>query len=791
MSIFNLFNFSSNDCNKALSANTYLNFNIYSEVSRYCSTTFSSAFSYNFNRIYQESCNQNYTTSNYNSLFDSCFSTSLRSNCTANEAEKIISDFSLSITSIIQRHWGDRDKTIQCIKDVSPNETTCNLITNYYSRIVNSGRYSCTQSSIALGVFSKSCFGSLIICGSVDLEYYKKNCHKEKIWCDGELDHLIDSLKDKFDRAKCEKSPLVIDLNGDGIKTTSLSSSNVHFDMNNNGFAEKTGWISTSDGFLVIDKNHNGTIDNGSELFGNYSDSTSENGFEALSNYDTNHDGKINIFDSSYYSIKVWQDKNSNGITDDGELYSLASLGIKSINTNYTETNIDSNGNTIKQTSTITKFGGQSLDIADVWFDTDDIRTINTSINVTDTSILALPEIDGFGTVSSLQQAMQVDTTGQLKSLVESFKNAQSLQEKYALINDIVFSWAGTFNLDPNSLIANNGQNYIGDARIVYTLEKFLDDDYKGYACDSDIQDSDNPNTKSAKTLKIAYGELLNYTFGKLLSQTSSSSLIDAINVTWDTCENTCKVDTSKLIEKINSLYCQNKEKTIQSVYELGSALSSLGSTGDKALAQLKNWASSITDTDLSFSVQNMTLNPIYGSNTSETINSNNLINTLVYGLDGNDTINGSLGNDMIFGGAGNDRINDVFGDDYLNGGAGNDTYIFTTKSGHDVIEDNAGTDQILLTDKNPSRIWFEHKNNDLVVSIIGMDTSMTIKNWYTSSENHIESFKALDGSVLLDSQVQNLVDAMASLTPPAVGQTVLSADYQNQLSAVIAANWH
>ena len=76
------------------------------------------------------------------------------------------------------------------------------------------------------------------------------------------------------------------------------------------------------------------------------------------------------------------------------------------------------------------------------------------------------------------------------------------------------------------------------------------------------------------------------------------------------------------------------------------------------------------------------------------------------------------------------------------------------------------------------------------VISIIGTESKLTIEDWYSSSSNHIESFKSKDGKILLDSQVQNLVNAMASLTPPAAGQTTLPQSYQDQLAPVLAANW-
>jgi len=148
------------------------------------------------------------------------------------------------------------------------------------------------------------------------------------------LSSLIDSLLSFFHTAETTRSPLVLDLNGDGVITTSQSGG-VHFDNDGNGFSELTGWIDSNDGLLVIDKNNNGKIDNGNELFGNNTlladGSTATNGFLALATYDTNKDGKIDASDTQFSDLRVWKDSNSNGKTDSGELYTLSDFNIKSI----------------------------------------------------------------------------------------------------------------------------------------------------------------------------------------------------------------------------------------------------------------------------------------------------------------------------------------------------------------------------------------------------------------------------------------------------------------------------
>ncbi|MDY3205838.1 MAG: calcium-binding protein, partial [Arcobacter sp.] len=133
-------------------------------------------------------------------------------------------------------------------------------------------------------------------------------------------------------------SPLVLDLNGNGINSTRLNESSVYFDMDGDGFKERTAWVENGDGLLVLDKNANGTIDNGSELFGNFTaladGNNADDGFSALLQHDENKDGKIDKNDAIYNKLNVWVDANQDGITDAGELKSLEQAGVASVNLN-------------------------------------------------------------------------------------------------------------------------------------------------------------------------------------------------------------------------------------------------------------------------------------------------------------------------------------------------------------------------------------------------------------------------------------------------------------------------
>lgn len=159
--------------------------------------------------------------------------------------------------------------------------------------------------------------------------------------------------------------------------------------------------------------------------------------------------------------------------------------------------------------------------------------------------------------------------------------------------------------------------------------------------------------------------------------------------------------------------------------------------------------------------------------------------------------LTGNGGANVLVGGGGHDVLSGVGGADTLIGGAGNDTYVLNRGDGADTVVENdssAGNHDVAQFGSsgeaiNAEQLWFSQSGNDLLVSVVGSNDQFTFTNWYAGDAQHVEEFRVSDGSSLTDAQVNNLVSAMSSFTPPAVGTANLDAGYQPVLDA-IAASW-
>lgn len=185
--------------------------------------------------------------------------------------------------------------------------------------------------------------------------------------------------------------PLALDLNGNGIETLAANGHDgALFDHERLGIRTATGWIHSNDGILVYDRNGDGKINDGGEIFGDNTllknGKTAAHGFEAAADLDDNGDGKLDDADSAFGKLGVWRDLNHNGISEEGEIFALKDLRIKSLNLGYTQADKDlGNGNTLAEVGSYTDEDGNEHIMGDLRLSADRLHSrYSNSIPLTD-----------------------------------------------------------------------------------------------------------------------------------------------------------------------------------------------------------------------------------------------------------------------------------------------------------------------------------------------------------------------------------------------------------------------
>ena len=251
-----------------------------------------------------------------------------------------------------------------------------------------------------------------------------------------------------FTSARQVIDPLVLDLDGDGVETVSADVG-IMFDHDGDGIRTGSGWVLSDDGLLVIDKNHDGTINNGGELFGVdmilASGQKASTGFEALADYDTNKDSVFDANDADFERVKVWRDLNQDGLSQSVELESLSEHAITSISLAHQALSYMDNGNVISGIGSYqsTRAGAVvERNIEGVNFVKNTFFQDPQSPIALDAVAARLPDMNGSGSLRSLRESAMLSS--KLKTALAAYAKAPTRLAQFALLDDLLMSWTET-----------------------------------------------------------------------------------------------------------------------------------------------------------------------------------------------------------------------------------------------------------------------------------------------------------------------------------------------------------
>ena len=476
--------------------------------------------------------------------------------------------------------------------------------------------------------------------------------------------------------AQPPRDPLIVDLGVDGIELKSLEHG-VNFDLDNNGFAERTAWIGTEDGFLGYDRNGNGKIDDGGELFGDQvimkNGKKSSSGFEALGELDDNGDALIDHEDAAYDKLLLWVDVNHNGKSETVELKILKDVGIASISLNYQEVSLidDETGTRIAESADVSIRQGNAFEltqISEFWF----------QVNSSDTTQGDKVTV---GNVPDILEVIEKEENEGLCDLCMDFWNMNNPSSKRYDLKKILYKLTGAEDISVNS----RGGNI--DARDLRVIEQFMGREFTG------VDGSSSPNVNAAMILKDIYMDIENQYYNLLNIYGALGGYLKGVYAYEDENGNK-KLELSFLYYVIDTKI-DDKEDVDTLLYDLGVYLKFFdqangtnyyGDFSGKYSIVSEQYADIIARSGFGISYLGMDKRDTYaGTN----------YNDFIFGLEENDTLSGASGNDCIDGGAGDDTISGGAGNDDLSGKEGNDT--LDAGAGNDVLKGGKGDDTYIF----------------------------------------------------------------------------------------------
>jgi Ca2+-binding RTX toxin-like protein/gas vesicle protein len=317
------------------------------------------------------------------------------------------------------------------------------------------------------------------------------------------FEDLIPSFNNALDNQFIRRiDPIILDLDGDGIEFVSATDINIFFDMDGDGRRERTGWVLADDGFLALDANNNGRVDDIEELFGK----DGQSGFAELITLDSNRDRVLNASDAQWSRLTVWRDLDQDGVGDAGELTRLSTLGIRSIDLNFTVVNIIAAGNRVHEKSIYTLSNGTTRDIVDGWLSVNGALTAYELSDGVPADIAALPDLRGSGDLVNLRVAASADPALEASLKIFAALTPTGLGAWPELLEDIIYRWADVETVSTTS----RGPNF--DGRKLAAIEAFLGRDF-------DRNGLTNPLPETVADLNRAWSQLYQKIGAALLAQ--------------------------------------------------------------------------------------------------------------------------------------------------------------------------------------------------------------------------------------------------------------------------------
>lgn len=534
---------------------------------------------------------------------------------------------------------------------------------------------------------------------------------------------------------------LLLDLDDDGLETRGVLRG-AYFDHDNDDIKTVTGWVGSNDGILVLDRNQDGVIDNGTELFGRHAPRTAGNsatdGFQALADQDHNRDGIVDRHDRHWHRLRIWRDQNQDAIAQQQELFTLAQLNISGLQVNHTYHGKKlRNGNVIGLRGQYRKTDGSIGDMATVELkEAPFFRQFRQHLPA-DLANAHLPDAPGSGKVRDLRAACAQSPA--LRATLIRYAAATTAQAQQALLPELLSAWAATAGMN-TSLQQRVGSRYrvrweapkeqqpgsnsapaniTGNSARLTKIQTILPilDAFNG----QHFFEIRNGNLAAAEgitmvtgnvgqpgiisvtlsrhqlqTLEMAYRNLQESVYGILLLQTRFKPLFEMVQASAG--QNGMQMRFRSLQYHFTHLLATDRDAGLAELTEFFRyATTSSAAPQWRADLMLARQLHLRYQSNDSHEVQQ--LQQLFSRQRNAHLLNRHEFNAVFLGTDGdditfgygrNDVLRGGPGNDRLFGDDGNDLLDGGSGDDELTGADGDDIYLLRRHAGHDVIDNRA-----------------------------------------------------------------------------------------------------